>query len=152
MRYRSTTVRLNGLSDLLLYREDITTIAVVSMGPEVIAIRGLVELHRNPQFILFLTNASLQHPAMVFYQLRRHCKSAVGTAYVTSAALQKRYPCPGHMAAISDVDLSLCPVLPAARRFVPAAEETGRKTVITVGSLDHLYKGQDTLIQAIADC
>src|SRR4051794_12389374 len=87
-----------------------------------------------------------------FYQLRRHCKSAAGAAYVTAAALQKRYPCPRLMAAVSDVELNTCSALPIKRRFVSGRKKAERQTVITVGSLDQLYKGQDTLIKAIAAC
>lgn len=87
-----------------------------------------------------------------YYQLRRHCKSAAGAAYVTAAALQKRYPCPRHMAAVSDVELHACSALPIARNFAFLSNGTRVQTVITVGSLDQMYKGHDTLIKAIAIC
>ena len=98
------------------------------------------------------------HPLRPFFrrwgshQLRRHCSSAAGAAYVTAAALQRRYPCPRHMAAMSDVELNACPILPAARCFADMPDAARRKTVITVGSLDHLYKSPDVLIKAIAAC
>jgi glycosyltransferase involved in cell wall biosynthesis len=77
--------------------------------------------------------------------LQRQCAGACGAAYVTESALQRRYPCPGHMTAISDVELpdGLC---------APRTRAAGGRRLVFVGSLEQMYKGPDVLIDALAIC
>jgi glycosyltransferase involved in cell wall biosynthesis len=81
--------------------------------------------------------------------LRQQCRSAAAVAYVTEATLQARYPvgATALATAVSSVDLP-----PAA--YVSQSRTTERTrtvdTIISVGSLEQLYKGIDTLIEALA--
>lgn len=79
-------------------------------------------------------------------QLRRQCAHACAAAYVTEHALQRRYPCPGYRVGVSDVDL---PPHAFVERPRPAA--LGQSwNLITVGSLEQLYKGPYVLLDALA--
>lgn len=100
---------------------------------------------------------SIHHPLRPFFRmqgyllLKRLCARAPAVSYVTRAALQRRYP-PGPGAissAYSDVELP-----PAAYVEKPRAErEPGRPLeIITVGTLDQLYKAPDVLIEAARGC
>src|ERR1039458_2888941 len=79
--------------------------------------------------------------------LRRQCQLADAALYVTRHVLQERYPCGGLTAGISDV------VLPP-EAFVAAQRTFNGKnlTVISVGGMAQLYKGQDLLIDAVGIC
>jgi glycosyltransferase involved in cell wall biosynthesis len=82
-------------------------------------------------------------------RLRHLCRAATAVAYVTEGSLQARYPArPGAVTAVySSVDLP-------AEAYVPRARTTGGTEQVTalvsVGSLEQMYKGIDTLIEAIA--
>jgi glycosyltransferase involved in cell wall biosynthesis len=82
---------------------------------------------------------------------RRQCAASCTSSYVTRAALQRRYPArPGSLSlGCSDVELpdSAFAVQP---RAVPNAPR--QPCLVTVGSLDHLYKGPDILLDALARC
>ncbi|GAB2947563.1 hypothetical protein GCM10027280_40350 [Micromonospora polyrhachis] len=82
-------------------------------------------------------------------KLRRQCRSASAVAYVTERSLQARYPATrvAPTTACSSVDLPAEAFLPQARS---PERCTQTNTVISVGSLDQLYKGVDTLIEALA--
>jgi glycosyltransferase involved in cell wall biosynthesis len=82
-------------------------------------------------------------------QLRDLCATAAATAYVTREALQRRYPCPAYSVGVSDVELP-ADVLAGAPR--PPGSFAAPHTVITVGTMAQLYKAQDVLIDAIANC
>lgn len=83
--------------------------------------------------------------------LRRQCHGACAAAYVTSRALQERYPPGAHVfsTGCSDIDLG-------DEAFVdgPRPPKAGSETrnVLLVGSLEQLYKGPDVLIEAAALC
>jgi hypothetical protein len=83
-------------------------------------------------------------------ELRRLCLHACATGYVTEAALQRRYPpAPGTPTAhYSSVELPDDAFVNQPRQLDPG----GRLRLIHVGSLEHLYKGQDVLLDAIALC
>jgi glycosyltransferase involved in cell wall biosynthesis len=103
---------------------------------------------------------------------RRLCKSAVGVAYVTKHALQRRYPNRALMVGISDVimpqlshlksahalsthdsSINLKPSDVAQRAREDTIDPQNLKTVvICVGAFQELYKGQDILIRAVATC
>jgi glycosyltransferase involved in cell wall biosynthesis len=82
--------------------------------------------------------------------LKRQCARAAAVSYVTRHALQRRYPAaPGAFtASYSSVHLEedIFGRAPAPR--------PPRKPVrlVTVTNLDHLNKGTDTLVEALADC
>lgn len=103
--------------------------------------------------------------------LEKQCKEAAAVAYVTRFALQQRYP-PGNISTYySDVELSNSSTAPAlGSRIVThyssvelassafaddlKTSKPGREpfTLITVATLDQLYKGVDVLIDAVAFC
>lgn len=82
-------------------------------------------------------------------QLRRECEEAAVVGYVTREILQRRYPAkPGRGRWFSDValpDLAFQSAPKIARVEPPY-------TVLTIGSLEQLYKGVDVLIRAAARC
>ena len=79
--------------------------------------------------------------------LKRQCLNAFTVKYVTRQALQRRYPtAQGQRAfAVSDAVLPDDAFVAYPRKF-----PTGARKLIFVGMLEQLYKGQDTLIQAVA--
>ena len=84
-------------------------------------------------------------------QLGRQCRQAGGVSYVTRSALQNRYPTSDSAFAThySSVELP-----PEAFVHSPRGDSDPRRPfrLITVGSLEHLYKGPDTLVEAVALC
>jgi glycosyltransferase involved in cell wall biosynthesis len=101
-------------------------------------------------------------------ELKRICAGAVGAAYVTREALQRRYPCAPYAVGVSDVELSSRGISDAepfttfyssielgATAFKSPDEPVtanGPLRIITVGTLEQLYKAQDVLIGAVARC
>jgi glycosyltransferase involved in cell wall biosynthesis len=99
----------------------------------------------------------IQHPLrpvfrVLFYRrLKRQCASAPAVAYVTEKALQQRYPAAPNafVAAYSDVELRADSFVTEPRKQI----EAGRPVhLISVGSLEMLYKGPDVLIDAVGKC
>ncbi|MGE5757030.1 MAG: glycosyltransferase [Planctomycetaceae bacterium] len=97
---------------------------------------------------------SVKHPLRPFFrwwfprQLRRQCARACATAYVTEAALQRRYPSsPGAFSThYSSIEL---PEPAFARLSRPARHDARASTLITVGTLAQIYKAPDVLIDAV---
>ncbi|WP_326559716.1 glycosyltransferase [Micromonospora sp. NBC_01796] len=97
----------------------------------------------------------VDHPLRPFLRqwgttrLRHLCRSAGAVAYVTERHLQSRYPSrPGAVStAYSSVDLPEDAFVSGPRQ-VEQPPDPG--TLISVGSLDQLYKGIDTVIEALA--
>ncbi|MFC8847552.1 MULTISPECIES: glycosyltransferase [unclassified Micromonospora] len=83
-------------------------------------------------------------------RLRHECRAAVAASYVTESYLQSRYPtAPGSpAAAVSSIDLPSEAVAATPRSVERCAVKPA--TIVTVGTLDQLYKGFDTLIRAVA--
>ena len=82
--------------------------------------------------------------------LRGECRDACTAAYVTQAALQRRYP-PSRAAFTthySSIDLSDDAFHTQPRHYTPSTS----RTLITVGSMDHLHKSMDVLLDAMAVC
>jgi hypothetical protein len=100
---------------------------------------------------------SCGHPAWRILQwrytrsLRTACTEAPAIAYVTQRSLQNDYP-PGngYSTNFSDVTLTDDWYVELGRVFTGARNREWR--VIHVGSFTQLYKGQDTLLRAIASC
>lgn len=91
-------------------------------------------------------------PALRYWiprQLRLQCLDAVGAAYVTEHTLQRRYPCPAHMASYSSVELP-DEAFAGAPRSVLLRGRSAR--LVFVGDVNQLYKGPHVLIDAVARC
>ena len=98
-------------------------------------------------------------------RLRQQCLRALGAAYVTRYALQARYPCHSPF-SVSDVSLPETAFSSGASTYYSNVEirkddisdsaynpkPQGPYELVTVGSLEQLYKGTDVLIDAIARC
>lgn len=101
-------------------------------------------------------------------QLKNICAGAVGAAYVTREALQRRYPCAPYAVGVSDVELN-SPGINEAEPFTTfyssvelgasafrgsdhRVSSPGPLRLISVGTLEQLYKAQDVLIEAVARC
>ncbi|GAB2962778.1 hypothetical protein GCM10027280_59570 [Micromonospora polyrhachis] len=102
-----------------------------------------------------LAPGTIRHPLrpmlrnLTTANLRRQCHNAVAAAYVTERALQSRYPA-GRMApsfGVSDVDLDDVSYVPYPRT---ADRFRAPDTLVSVGSLEQMYKGIDTLLEALA--
>jgi len=98
---------------------------------------------------------SYQHPLRPLFrvaqarELERQCRRASASAYVTQDALQRRYP-PSIGAPTthySSVELRDEAFIAEPRPAAPLAQR-----LIGVGSMEHLYKGFDTLLDALRIC
>jgi glycosyltransferase involved in cell wall biosynthesis len=101
---------------------------------------------------------AIDHPLRPLFRwwftrhLRNVCASSSGTLYVTSAALQGRYPPAPGAASFSASDVELdheCFVEQPRGRDAPAGPPF---RIITVGTLAQLYKRPQLLIQSISRC
>ncbi len=98
---------------------------------------------------------SVDHPLRAFFRwsfsrdLRRQCAGAAAACYVTREALQRRYPCESYSCDASDVHIPAAALVQAAR---PPAPGKRSFAIVTVGSLEQLYKGPDVLLDAVAQC
>ena len=100
---------------------------------------------------------SVYHPLRAYFQqwhtrnLRRFCASACAATYVTEHALQRRYPPNplGYTTYFSDVMLKPDFFVPSSRNVRPIS---GPHRLLSVGSLEQLYKAPDILIKALAEC
>jgi glycosyltransferase involved in cell wall biosynthesis len=82
--------------------------------------------------------------------LKRLCRNAASIAYVTASALQRRYP-----PAVEAFSTHYSSVELPDEAFVSEPPEPGASgpvRLITVGFMEHLYKGQDVLLRALAIC
>lgn len=101
-------------------------------------------------------------------QLRKQCCRAAGVAYVTRAALQRRYPSRSMMVGVSDAAIPTGNLADADSVFtthyssLSLSESTlsrprtklpaGSQRLICVASLEQYYKGHDILVRALAEC
>ena len=81
------------------------------------------------------------------WQLRRLCREAAATSYVTEYALQRRYPPAPHRFSTHASSIELYSVASTSRS---TSSFSNANRLIYVGGLNHLYKGQDTLLHAVA--
>lgn len=95
-----------------------------------------------------------KHPARLIFRYlyskyqRDLCRDAAATSYVTSAALQRRYP-PGTGAFTQGVsDVQIQEVVSAPRQAESFRHDP--LTFVFVGALNQLYKAQDIIIKSIA--
>jgi glycosyltransferase involved in cell wall biosynthesis len=110
-----------------------------------------VEVVGDP-YDVFAPGAS-KHPLAPLFrwlfprQLRAMCRDATAAAYVTQAALQRRYPCPQGETGVSDVEISDEALVKQSR---PAQPGKQRFSAMFLGTLAQLYKAPDVLIDAVA--
>lgn len=99
---------------------------------------------------------SVRHPLRPFLRwwapriLRRQCANACAAAYVTENALQKRYPPAARAFSTfySDVQTSEEAIVMFPRTY----QKVPMFKIITVGSLEQLYKAPDILIDSVSLC
>lgn len=99
---------------------------------------------------------AVKHPLRPFFrwwfsrQLRRQCARAVAASYVTQRALQQRYPpAPDAVTThFSSIDLAESAFVQAPRGAFTAKP----LRIVTVGTLEQLYKAPDVLLGAVARC
>ena len=84
-------------------------------------------------------------------RLARQCREACGVSYVTATALQARYAAKpdAFTTHYSSVELPEEAFVQDPRTY---NEPRRPFRLVTVGSLEHFYKGPDTLIEALALC
>lgn len=100
---------------------------------------------------------SVKHPLRPFLRwlfprrLRQVCAEACVAAYVTENALQSRYPAGSQTFSTfySDVELPDSAFVSLPR--IPEPDKNFFR-LITVGTMDQLYKAPDVLIAAVAEC
>lgn len=98
-----------------------------------------------------------KHPARVFFRwwfshnLRLQCAGAVAAAYVTENILQQRYPPQpsAYTTHFSSVELLEDAFIEETPTFYRSESEV---TIVHIGTMDQLYKGQDDLIRAVHLC
>jgi glycosyltransferase involved in cell wall biosynthesis len=97
---------------------------------------------------------SIRHPLRAFFrwwytqQQWRQCRDAIACQYV-SVQLAKNYPCRSQIRSVcTDADLPD----EAFRTAAPVIGQNCASRLVTVGSLEQMYKGTDVLIDAVADC
>lgn len=94
---------------------------------------------------------------------KRQCKRSCGTAYVTKATLQQRYPCSAFEIGVSDVeidnasfrsaDYAISANYPSIVKPPRRSSSANRRIrLVIVGSMEQLYKAPDVLIRAVAQC
>lgn len=83
-------------------------------------------------------------------QCRRLLGQAPWAVYVTEQALQRRYPAPGRTLGCSDVELPPLERRVLARRMEKIRAGGSRLVLGTAGFLDVTYKGQKSVIEALA--
>jgi glycosyltransferase involved in cell wall biosynthesis len=101
------------------------------------------------------TRGSLRHPLRPFFHwyftrdLRRMCQAASASAYVTAQTLQSRYPpaVGAYTTNYSSIELPNSRILNASRADFLTS---GARRLVCVGTFTIMYKGQDVLLQALA--
>jgi glycosyltransferase involved in cell wall biosynthesis len=83
--------------------------------------------------------------------MRRHCRGAAASLYVTEHALQRRYPAGEgrYSTGVSDVDLPASTLVPEPRS-VDCFRDAKPLRMVCVGNFALLYKAQDVLVKAFA--
>jgi len=141
------------------------TDAVIMRAPSPIAHRVHRELTPGHPFGLEVVGdpyevfspGSVKHPMRPFLRrfmtnwLKDQCQEACAVAYVTRGALQRRYPPKGtaFSTTYSSIELGDGAFLANPRTF---GVQTCPARIISVGTLEVLYKGFDILIDAVSGC
>lgn len=114
-----------------------------------------VEVIGNPYDVF--APSGIQHPLRLFFrwwftrQLEKTCQRADAIAYVTEKTLQSRFQPPATVFTTfySSVELPDDAFVATPRQFSQPMTST---QLVTVGSLEQLYKGTDLLLRAIRIC
>jgi len=104
-----------------------------------------------------LAPGTVQHPLRPILRwwsrrsLQQECRSACACSYVTRIVLQSRYPCrnDAFSTSCSNIDLSDDAIVAKPRT---AIRHSRPFHLISVGTFDRLYKGPDTLVEAVSLC
>lgn len=97
---------------------------------------------------------AVKHPLRGFFRWWFHnrqvaqCAGAFAASYVTQYTLQRRYPCGGFTTNISSAELPEQAFVNSARALV--ADHNSPYRIVTVGSMEQMYKGYDVLIPAMS--
>ncbi|MDF3125698.1 glycosyltransferase [Rheinheimera sp. 1928-s] len=100
-----------------------------------------------------LSKGAVKHPIRIFFQklyssfLKWQCKRAIGAAYVTKSALQKRYP-PGSDLTTNYTSLNL-----GNEWFVEKSRVYDKLTsvhLLNIGMMVQLYKAQDVILEMVS--
>ncbi len=85
------------------------------------------------------------------YFQKQQCSRACAAAYVTAEALQKRYPAnpESYITNYSDVELTYEAIVKSPRTYIETPKPL---RLLTIGSMDLLYKGHDILMKALVLC
>ncbi len=98
---------------------------------------------------------AVEHPLRPYFRwkftrnMRRQCGSACAASYVTARTLQRRYPPAAGALSVHYSNVHLNGFVAQSARQVDSKPAW---RLVTVGSLAQLYKGTDTLIDAVALC
>jgi glycosyltransferase involved in cell wall biosynthesis len=168
---RAAARRAIGLHDAVILRVPSPVASLIERGLVRRGIPYALEVVGDPYDVF--SPGAVRHPLRRLIRwkmtrdLRRQARGAIGAAYVTRQALQKRYPCrrEADLSAVSwsndlvtparpyvthysSVDLDRESFLAVRSRVAPASP----MRLVTVGSFEQLYKGPDVLVEAMAIC
>jgi glycosyltransferase involved in cell wall biosynthesis len=124
---------------------------LVAKELEPVAYPYAVEVVSDP-YDVFAPGA-VRHPLRPLFrwhmtrQLRSQCARASAACYVTTQALQQRYPSSAPSFAASTIELHEETFAPHPRRF---AADCAPRNLVFVGSLEQYYKAPDVVIRAVA--
>ncbi len=100
---------------------------------------------------------AIKHPLRPYLRhqatesLKEQCTRAAAVSYVTQRALQRRYPSQSSfVAGVSDIDLPSSWFAESPRTF-GHVDPVRPPRLLFIGSLEQMYKGQDVLLQAVAE-
>ncbi|MBW8190548.1 glycosyltransferase family 4 protein [Neiella marina] len=137
------------LADAVIFRVPSQSITLAAFGKAITTPYG-VEVVGDPYdvFSSGITGTWLDRALAVTscLSLKRICRRAEAACYVTQGYLQQRYPAGTSALSVgcSDIELPANQILPSPRSYSQPASK-----LVFVGSLEQLYKGPDTLIEAL---
>lgn len=89
----------------------------------------------------------LAYPAYII--MKKCVKQAKYSAYVTQEFLQRRYPCDGKSIGVSDVEMPSIDEVVLQSRLNRINNNKEKIVLGTVGAIDVIYKGQESVIRAL---
>jgi len=113
-----------------------------------------VEMMGDPWEVF--SGSGIQHPLRIYFRhsltraTQRQVYGASSVSYVTQNTLQKRYPSSPHSLSTGVSNIDLLPDHVATCPRVFTADEKIR--LISVGSLEQLYKNPDVVLKSVANC
>jgi glycosyltransferase involved in cell wall biosynthesis len=101
---------------------------------------------------------AISHPMRCYFRwyftkmVKEQCKEAIAVSYVTNNTLQKKYPTGKNSfsTSYSSISISSGTIIDKPRNYY--LKNNANIDILTIGSLQHLYKGVDTLIESIKLC